>query len=263
MDTNTEKKILKIKPPVWGLVLATIVTVMVTGYLAVVVRNELKNYDYIGRSEQQIYTITISGEGKVTAIPDIAQVSLGVQTEKTKVEDAQKENTEKMNSLIGELKALDIKAEDIQTTNYNIYPQYDWNESGSKLRGYQVSQSVNVKIRDLERVGEVLEVAGSLGANQVSGLNFTIDEPEDLRQQAREKALENAKTKADALAKVAGVKLGRLVSFNESGGDYPIVYTKGYALDESAGLGGAVPAPEIEAGSQDVIVNVTVTYEVL
>ena len=258
-----ETKIIKFQPPRWGLILATVIVVFLVIFLGVLTWNEVKKHDYIGRSEQQIYTITISGEGKVTAIPDIAQIYLGVETEKKKVEDAQKENTEKMNNLIKELKGMDIAAEDIQTSSDNIYPRYDWIEGRQILQGYQVSQSVTVKIRDLEIIGDVLSAAGSLGINQIGGLNFTIDEPEKLRQEAREKALANAKEKAEALAKVADVKLGKLVSFNESssGGYYP-VYRADYAL-EAKGMGGGAVAPEIEPGSQDIMVYVTVTYEVL
>lgn len=231
-------------------------------FLAVLTWNGVKEHDYIGRTEQQIYTITISGEGKVTAIPDIAKISLGIQTEKWKVIDAQRENTEKMNIIIKELKGMDISKDDIKTANYSIYPRYDWNEGKQTLRGYTVSQNVEVKIRDLEKISNVLDMAATTGANQVGGLNFTIDEPEDLRQEAREKALANAKEKVEALAKVAGVKLGKLVSFNEnSASPYPIY--QDYSV-KSLGLGGgAEAAPDIEPGSQEIIVNVTVTYEVL
>tara|TARA_Y100000310_G_scaffold344574_1_gene458077 strand:- start:4649 stop:5422 length:774 start_codon:yes stop_codon:yes gene_type:complete len=231
-------------------------------FLAVLTWNAFSTHQYIGKSDTQLYTITISGEGGVTATPDITQVSLGYQTEDQDVAKAQQDNTEKMNKLINQLKDLDIDKEDIKTTNYSIYPRYDYINRQQTLRGYQVSQNVSVKIRDLDKIGEVLSLAGSAGANQVSGLSFTIDDPEDLRQQAREEALANAKEKAEALAKVAGVKLGRLVSFNESGGgyDYPMpMFAEAKAMD--IGIGGA--APDIEPGSQDITVNVTVTYEVL
>lgn len=257
-----ETKIIKISPPQWGLVLATALVLFLVIFLGVLTRNEIKKYDYIGRTSEQIYTIMLSGEGKVTAIPDIAQIFLGIQTEKAKVVDAQKENTEKMNQLIKELKKMAIEAKDIKTSNYSIYPQYDWLNNKQLLRGYQVNQTIEVKIRDLDKVGSIIEVAGRLGANQVGGLNFTIDEPEKLRQQAREKALANAKDKAEALAKIAGVKLGKLVSFaEESGGLTPYPIYRSYAL-EAKGVGGG-EAPEVQPGSQDVIVNVTVTYEVL
>ena len=107
----------------------------------------------------------------------------------------------------------------------------------------------------------MVETAGSLGANQIGGLSFTIDEPEQLRQQAREKALQNAKEKAEALAKVAGVKLGKLVSFEEYANNQAYPIYRDYAL-EAKGVGGG-ETPEIEPGSQDIIINVTATYEVL
>jgi len=201
---------------------------------------------------------------KITAIPDIAQISLGIQTEKWKVVDAQKENTEKLNEIVKELKGMDVEAEDIKTSNYSIYPRYDWNEGRQILRGYQVNQTVSVKIRDLDIIGDVLDMAAQKGANQVGGLNFTIDEPEDLRQEARELALAKAREKAEALAKVADVKLGKLVSFNESVSGYAPRYYDDYAGEAKAmGMGGGEAAPGIEVGSQEIIINVTVTYEVL
>lgn len=259
---ETENKILNIKPPVWGLGLATALTVFLVVFLGVLTWNEVKKHDYIGRESQQTYTITIDGEGKITAIPDIAQISLGIQTEKLTVVAAQKENTDKMNKIIDELKKMGIETKDIKTTNYSIYPRYDWTEGRQILRGYTVSQNVSVKIRDLEKVGAIVDKAGSLGANQVGSLSFTIDEPEKIRQEAREKALLNAKEKAEALAKVAGVKLGKLVSFSESGAVPTPIY-RDYTV-KALGMGGVEEAaPTIEAGSQEIIVNVMVTYEVL
>ena len=223
--------------------------------------SKLKAYDYIGRPEAQRDTITISGEGKVTAVPDIATISVGIQTDKKTVAEAQKENTDKMNNIIKELKALDIAAKDIETTSYNIYPQYDYIDGRSIIKGYEVNQQVAVKIRDLDKVGEVIAKAGELGANSVGGLNFTIDDPEELRQQAREKALENAKEKAEALAKISGVKLGKIVSFNEYESSPAPMY-KNYGMEAfSSGMGGAV-APDIQSGSLDVIINATVVYEI-
>lgn len=244
-----------------GILMAALLVVLII-YLLAITRNAFTANTFIGRSDAQLYTITIAGEGKVTAIPDIAQISLGLQTESKNVEDAQRENTDKMNNIISTLGELGIDKEDIKTSNYNIFPRYDYTrDRGQTLRGYEVSQSVIVKIRDLETVGQVIESAGSLGANQVSGLSFTIDEPEDLRQQARIKALENATEKAETLAKVAGVKIGKLVSFSESGATQPPVFRQ-FATLEAVGIGGSA-APDIEPGSQDITVNVTVTYEVL
>lgn len=229
-------------------------------YLILLSRNVVKQYQYIGRSEAQRDTIAISAQGKVTALPDIASISAGVQTEKRTVAEAQKENTSKMNAIIAKLKEFGVASEDIKTVNYTIYPQYDYVNGKQTERGYQVSQNVDVKIRDLSKIGDILASVGDLGANQVGGVSFTIDDPESLRQQARIQGLEAAKAKAQALAEAAGVKLGKVVGFSESSGYVPgpIYYDKAMGL---GGGGGA--APSIESGSQDVTVDVTVLYEIL
>jgi hypothetical protein len=231
----------------------------IVAFLGTIVANNLKGYQYIGKPTAERDTIAISGQGKVTGIPDIATISVGLQTEKPDVKSAQKENTDKMNRLIANLKNLGVESKDIQTSYYNIYPQYDWTNGRQILRGYQVSQGVSIKIRNLSKIGDILSAAGEGGANQVSGLSFNIDDPEALRQEARVKALENAKEKADALAKVAGVDLGKIVSFSEYA-ETPYSAYKSYDL---GGMGGGeAAAPTVESGSMDIIVNVTVSYEI-
>lgn len=241
-------------------ILLVLLFLIALGLGGVFIRNSMKQYDYIGKVVEQRDTITISGEGKVVAIPDIATIQLGLNTEKKSVAEAQKENTAKMNELNKQLKAQGVDAKDIQTSNYSIYPQYDWNNGRQTLRGYQVSQTVTVKIRNLDKVGDIVSAAGTLGLNQVGGLSFDIDEPEVLRQQARIKALENAREKAKALADIMGVKLGKVVSFNESS-TYPGPIYKSYAMDGAIGMGGAAPAPEIQSGSMDIVIDATVVYE--
>ena len=231
-------------------------------YVGLLARNAAKQFDYIGRPESQRDAIAISAEGKVTALPDIAAVSVGVQTEKKTVSEAQSENSRKMNAIIAKLKDLGVAKEDIKTTNYSIYPMYDYPNGRQVERGYNVSQNVDVKIRKLDSIGQVLASVGELGANQVGGVTSSIDDPEELRQQARLKGLEAAQQKAQALAEAAGVKLGKVVGFSESaGGAYPPPIF--YAKAEAYGLGAGGPAPSVEQGSQDVIVNVSVSYEIL
>jgi hypothetical protein len=244
-------------------VFAIVVLLVMLGLLAVlgtVVAKNMKSYQYIGKPTAERDTIAISGEGKITSIPDIASVEVGLMTEKGDVKSAQKENTEKMNRLIANLKKLGVESKDIQTSYYNIYPQYDWPDGKQVLRGYQVNQGVSVKIRNLEKIGDILAAAGEGGANQVSGLSFNIDDPETLRQEARIKALQNAKEKAEALAEVAGVRLGKIVSFSEySSSPVPM-----YKSMDVMGLGGGgeSAAPTVESGSMDIVVNVTVSYEI-
>lgn len=243
--------------------LFTVIFVLVmVGLFAVLGTLAVKNvmsYQYIGKPAERD-TISISGEGKVTGVPDIATIDVGLTTEKADVQSAQRENTQKMNRLIANLKNLGIGSKDIQTNYYNIYPQYDWPNGKQVLRGYQVTQSVIVKIRNLSTIGDILAAAGEGGANQVSGLSFNIDDPEALRQEARIKALENAKEKAGALAEVVGVKLGKIVSFSESSSTPSVAYKSMEAL--GLGGGGAVPTPTVEAGSMDIVIDVTVSYEI-
>jgi len=242
--------------------LFTVVVVLVMlGLLTVlgtIVVKNLKSYQYIGKPTAERDTISISGQGKVTGIPDIATIEVGLMTEKPDVASAQKENTLKMNRLIKKLKELGVEEKDIQTSYYNIYPQYDWPEGKQVLRGYQVNQGVSTKIRNLSKVGDILAAAGEGGANQVSGLSFNIDDPEKLRQEARIKALQNAKEKAEALAVVAGVELGKIVSFSE----YSEAPSYTYKAMEGLGGGGEAPAPTVEKGSMDIVVNVTISYEI-
>ena len=228
-------------------------------FLGAETRNAWQNYYYIGKSGRD--TISIDGEGKVTAKPDVALVELGVITDAATVNLAQTQNTSKMNAVIDAVKVLGVEAKDIQTENYNIQPRYDYSTSKQTLIGYEVSQNVAVKVRNLDKVGDIIAKAGDLGANQVGGMSFTIDDPKALQEQAREKAIDDAKSKADLLAKKLGLQVVRVVSFTESSGNVtpPMPY---YAMDKA--MAGAAPsvAPTVEAGSQDVISDVSVTFEI-
>jgi len=234
-----------------------------TVYLGILSWNAVKAYDYIGISPKESHSILITGEGKVVSVPDIAKVQLGYNVEKRTVAEAQKENTAKMNAIINKLKKdFKIDVKDIKTLNYNISPQYDWNNGKQTLRGYLVSQTLSVKVREMDKVSQILDAAGLSGLNQIGSLSFEIDNPEGLREEARAKAIEQAKIKAEALAKIVGVKLGKIISFSESSTDNtPIPMYSLNKMSESDGLGGA--SMEIEAGSNEIIVFATVQYEIL
>lgn len=242
-------------------IFAAVIITIGAVYLGILSWNAIKAHDYIGITAEQRHSITVTGEGEVVAVPDIAKIELGYIAEKKTVVQAQKDNTDKMNAVIKKLKEdFKIDAKDIKTTNYNIMPSYDWYEGVRTLKGYQVSQNVSVKIRDLDTVGAIMESAGTLGLNQIGSLSFEIDDEEELKQQARIKALKAAKEKAETLADAAGVKLGKIISFSESSNQpYPI-YRANYAL-EAEGMGGA--SPEIEAGSTEIKITATVEYEIL
>ena len=215
-------------------------------YVGLLARNASEQYNYIGKVAHDRDTIVVSGEGKVTSQPDLAQVSLGVQTDALTVKDAQAQNTQKMNAIISAVKALQVAAKDIQTSNYNIQPKMDWTNGTSKIIGYTVTQNIDVKVRNLDSVGEVLAKGGELGANQVGGITFTIDD---------------ARTKASALAKQLGLTIVKVVTFSENQGGSPIVYPM-MAKAYDAVAAAPAPSPQIQSGSLDVTSDVSVTFEV-
>ncbi len=210
------------------------------------------------------HQFSVSATGKVFAKPDIANLTVGIETQaKPTAAEAVKENTKKMNEVIAALKKLDIEDKDIKTTNYNLNPVYDWTSGKQELRGYQVSQNVAVKIRDLDKIGDAIAKTTEKGANQIGNINFTIDDEFELKAEARDGAIEKAKTKAEEIAKKTGMKLGKIINVYENQ-----VYIPGpvnyLAKDMAVGLGGAesMPAPAIQTGENEVSVEVTVVWEV-
>jgi len=243
-------------------ILISVLLVVATIWVGVLTRNSLKSYRYIGQSVEQKHSIVITGEGKIVAVPDIAKLQLGMQTEKKTVALAQKENTEKINAIIKKLKEdFKVDAKDIQTINYNIYPQYDWYNNKQTLRGYQVNQNIDVKVRNLEDVSAILDLAGAEGLNQVGGLTFEVDDPQELKQQARELAIQHAKAKAESLADIAGVKLGSIISFSEYSIE-PQYASNNFMMKEAYGVGGGDSTPSVEAGSTEIVVTANVEYEI-
>lgn len=241
----------------------------VVGLLAVVLiifvgvkaRNAAEEYNYIGKVAHDRDTITIQGQGKISSKPDLAQMDLGVQTDALTVKEAQAQNTQKMNAIIDAVAALGVKKEDVQTSNYSIQPKIDWKDGRQNIIGYSVMQTLTVKVRDLNKTGDVLAKAGELGANQVGGVNFTIDDPTSLKEQARLKAIEDARKKADALTKQLGLSVVKVVTFSESAPGMTLMPYMARAYDMAAPEA-AVPSPKIESGSLDVLSDVSVTFEV-
>ena len=191
----------------------------------------------------------------------MVDVSLGVSTVNASVKTAQTQNTQQVNGIVAALTQLGVAAKDMQTSNYSIYPNIDYTNNKQTITGYTVSQNLEVKIRNLDSVGDVLAKAGELGANQVSGINFTIDDPTALQAQARDKAIVDAKTKAQALANELGLTILKVTSFSEDNNSTPP--PRPMMLNAmSAGATSAAPSPDIQSGSLDVISDVSVTYEV-
>jgi len=205
--------------------------------------------------------ITITGEGKVFVKPDVALISVGVKTEEKKSVDAVNKNNEKMNAIIKAVKELGVEEKDIKTSAYNLYPVYDYRESGRVFIGYSLNQQINVKIRNFDKISDILDKATSEGANSISDLQFTIDDLEIARAIAREEAIEKAKAKAIVLANQAGFKIVKLVNISEgySSTPQPLYSSKGGAgiMMEDSSI-----APTIETGQSEINTIVYLTYRV-
>ncbi len=215
----------------------------------------------IGKPEPFEHQITIDGQGKVMGTPDIATVSMGVETKGETVAGAQQQNSDTMNTLVNRLIATGIMEDDIQTANYNVYENNVYNTETEMYEesGWVVSQNVTVKVRDTSRISTVLDTAGKNGATNISGPNFTIDDPSVLKDAARGKAITDASEKAQALAKTLGVRLKKVVGYSEwSDSSYPTPYYD-YVRSDMMGMGGG--APDVYAGSNEVTLNVSITYQ--
>ncbi|HLD31813.1 MAG TPA: SIMPL domain-containing protein [Patescibacteria group bacterium] len=241
-----------------------VLLVYVIIFFGTLIRNNLEKYQYIGQVDKMERTIVVEAQGKATAIPDVAVTTLGMSSKAATVAEAQKNNTEVMNKLVGELRALNVADDDIQTLNYNIYPNYRYTPEGEQiLEGYEVNQQLQVKVRELAKANEVIALAGKLGLNQVNGIQFTIDDNEVYKAQAREEALQKIAQKATNLSQALGVRLVEIVSYNEyEAGDSWSMY-KGYSdVYMAEGMGGGTPAPDIQPGSQEVKLNVSVQFAI-
>lgn len=217
-------------------------------------------YQFSSLPQNYPQEITITGEGKVFIKPDIAVVNLGVKTETEKSADAVNQNNEKMNEIIKAVKTLGVDEKDIKTSAYNLYPVYDYTERGRIFVGYTLDQQINVKIRKFDTISDILDKATEKGANTISDLQFTVDDLEKAKAEAREKAITQAKEKAIVLANQAGLRIVKLVNISEGYASSPQpMYGMGGASDMSEKVS---IAPTIEAGQSEINTTVYLTYRV-
>lgn len=195
--------------------------------------------------------LSVVGEGKVEATPDTAYVDAGVSvTNGRTVEEVQKKIDEMNNKIVTELQGLGIKKENIKTSNYSIDPNYSYELNENKITGYNGNVTVSVKITDMKKTSDVVIKVTEAGANQVNGVRFAIDSPEKLREEARDKAIANAKDQANRFAQKLGIRLGKIVNIVESNQDVGPI-----PLYESA------KASQIEPGTQTITSVVTLYFE--
>ncbi|MBI2315083.1 SIMPL domain-containing protein [Candidatus Daviesbacteria bacterium] len=207
---------------------------------------------------QKSTTFDVTGEGKVTAKPDIAFVTAGISAEGQTVKSVQDQMSNVINKVSTNLKQLGVDSKDIQTTNYNIQPKIDFRE-GQRITGFTTNTNLQIKVRQLDKAGEVIDTATSSGANQISGVSFDIDDKTKLEDEARKKAVEEAKKKAQRSGQIAGFKLGRIINYSENQAGF----LRPVSLSMEAAKAAGDTATQVEPGSSEVTINVTLSYEIL
>lgn len=209
------------------------------------------------KGEPMIVTET----GKVTVVPDVVKVTLGIEIQGQTLKQVQSAVNTKSKTLTDSLKKLGIDEKDIKTTNYSVSPEYDYQSNPYRINGYRVSTSYEIKITDFDTVNEVLTIATSTGANIIGNMSFEVNEKtkEKLTQEAREKAVTLAKNKAEGLAKASGITLGKIINVTESTGfDYPRpVMTMGKEMTADT-----LETANIQAGETEISVTVSLSYEI-
>lgn len=202
--------------------------------------------------------VYVMGSATVKAVPDIAQVQFGVQTFDESVDEAVAANNSKSAAIQEALTRMGIAASDMQTSGFSIYPQMDYEkDKAGAIVGYWVNNTLSAKVRELTRVGEVLQAGIDAGANNVSGVFFSLEDPDALQQEARVKAVEDALRRAKTLVEAAGAELGRVLSIRETSPWFapPVMRAE---FDKAAGVA-AVP---VQPGELEVTVQVEVTFAI-
>ena len=206
--------------------------------------------------------IWVTGEGTIALEPDLALLNIGVETEATTVAAARQQAANAMTAIVEAVKAHGLADRDIQTRSFSIYPRYDYLERTQVLAGYRVSNSVTIKIRDIDGIGVIIDDVADAGgdATRINGISFTVEDPEPFITQLREAAVNDALAKAQHFATLAGVSLGRLVYISETGTGSPVSRDFGGAVMEMAAPS-AAPTP-VSVGELELSMTVQAAFDI-
>jgi uncharacterized protein YggE len=253
---------------------ATVLVVLLSVFVLALFINQIRvgSHSPYGPN-QQIPSITVSGSGDVMAVSDIATISITVSKDATTSAQAQKDLNDSVTKTLEYLKSQNIDDKDIKSEYGGLNPKYAYDEvvcvrypcppTNQKIVGYTATQSITVKIRAVDTANDIRTGLANLGLTNISGPDFSIDEDEMFKDQARAKAIDDAREKAEVLAKQLHVHLGNIVSYSENGGSlYPMMYS---AKEMSAGMAmdaSVPPAPALPKGENKITSNVTIVYEI-
>ncbi len=270
------------KKDIHKLVLRYVLTILAVAFVVVA----LGAVSRWGSSFAPARELTVSSQGKTTTAPDLAEVSFSVVSQGKDPDTLNTDNNQKMSTVIDFVKSLTIASSDIATVNYDLSPNYETNTvtvpitslsvgtslvpvsvppvrtiSSSTISSYTLTQTVEVKIHDFINIAKLLGGLPPLGVNDISGVTFTFNNPDEFLAVARGDAMTKAREKAAAMASEAGVSLGKIVSVQEYG-NVPITPMKYGAVSMAAGVSNTAATPTIEPGTQDITDQVTIVYEV-
>ena len=211
---------------------------------------------------QQNTGIWVTGEGKVTMVPDIAVLNLGVEAQADSVAEAQEQAAEAMDAVMKELDKFGVAKKDIKTQHYNIYPIRRWEENKEILLGYRVTNTVTAKIRKVDDTGTIINAVAKVGGDyiRVNNISFDVDDPSQYHKEARAKAIADAEAKAEQLADLANVRLGKPTYISESGGFIPVV--REYFLAEAVPAPAPAVPPPISPGETEIRLTVQIAYSI-
>lgn len=221
------------------------------------------NFSSTTQSKGEPFVVT--GEGKVSVTPDIANVTLGIRESGPSLKTVQNAVNSKSKTLTDALKKLGVDEKDIKTSSYNVYPQYDYTASIQRIIGYQVSTNYRVTVRDFDKINDIVVAGTTAGANTVGNISFELNDSTQTEKMnvARQEAVKDAKSKAEGLAKAAGITLGRVINIAESQNQNtirPVAFTE----KSDIGIGGGTPVvqPNIQPGETEINMVVSLSYEV-
>ncbi len=267
MNFNTEKQ--KSYQPTLINILLIITSIAVLIYAATL----FKSYKNIDSNHQN--TITVSGSGKVEAVPDTAKISFSIRESGKTSKEAQELVAKKWSAAKEKLLDLGIEEKDIKNTSFTTYPKYDWIQEkcatgsmycGGKqvINGYEVTQSIDIKSKKIDDTGKLLEAIAAANINEVSGPTMIIDDEDGLKAEARGLAITDAKDKAKLLAKQLGVRLGDVMYFNDDSAAVSMPYAESGMMVKtmSARADMAPIVPDVPAGVNEILSNVSITYEI-
>jgi uncharacterized protein YggE len=226
-------------------------------------------YKSWNRVNGQMATITVTGEGEVTAVPDIATVTFTVRETAKTVPEAQKLVEAKVKAALASMKALGVSEKDTKTVSYMVNPKYETQmiycitvpcpQGKTTIVGYDVANTISVKVRKVDTAGDVLGAIGKANITEISGPDFTVDDMDKVQAQAKELAIKKAQEKAKATASALGVSLGTISQFNDDGGYQPVLY-RAEAMMISKVAGAASDSVSVPQGENVIKSRVTITY---